>query len=201
MVREWFAALPTIDAVFYAAGIAISGELTRRPDVDGIREAFETNVVGVIHVAEAASSGLRASGGRFVILNSAFSLVTAHGYGGYSASKAALGRIGDALRPELRPATVTDCLLGGVRTDIFRTAATRNPSRAAEEVSRRFGARVARRDSPEVATDILSAAARRKARPGIGTDARLVGFLHRAVPVGLQSAVTRMIGPYPLSRP
>lgn len=189
--------LQSIDAVFYAAGIAESGRLTTDNPQDQMVDVYSANVVGAANVARAAAGELRRSEGRFVTLNSAFSLVTAEGFGSYSASKAALGALANALRPELSPATVTDCLLGGVRTGIFASAAERAGTAASVEVNRRFLGRTARMAPSEAAEKILNAAWQRRKRPAIGLDAVLVKHLDQFAPGLTQARIAAMIGAYP----
>lgn len=68
----------------------------------------------------------------------------------------------EGLRPELAPTTITDCLLGGVDTAIFHTAAHRSGTPAAQVVSERFTRRIARNTPEKAARDILLAAAKRR---------------------------------------
>jgi NAD(P)-dependent dehydrogenase (short-subunit alcohol dehydrogenase family) len=112
-----------LDAVFYLAGKAVTGHLLDPDACDKVDTVLESNLRGVINLASLTAPALRASRGRFVCANSVFSMLTARGFGAYSISKAALSAAMAALRPELAPATVTDCVLGGVRTSIFETAA------------------------------------------------------------------------------
>lgn len=163
--------LTRIDAVFYLAGKAVTGHICDDAAIDKLDAAIAANVRGVINLAAATAPLLQNSRGRFVVANSVFSLVTARGFGAYSASKAALSVIIDALRPELYPATVTDCILGGVRTDIFANAAKIDNTPAAWDVADRFIRSVGKRDPAAAARDIIAAGEQRKYRPSIGRDA------------------------------
>lgn len=193
----FFSAHPEIDTVFYAAGIALSGELTAAKGHEDMLSAVRINVGGLINVARAAAGSLRAHRGRIVVLNSAFSLVTAHGFAAYSASKAALTMICEGLRPELTPATVTVCLLGGVDTPIFHTAAERSGAPAAHEVARRFTRRIARATPGQAAHNIIQAAHKRRRTPRIGLDAHAVTILARISPALSNRLIMQIIGPYP----
>lgn len=194
---DWCRQQRRIDAVFYAAGIASSGLLTEDGGSEDMQAVYSTNVVGAVNMARAAATSLRESAGRFVTLNSAFSLVTAEGFGSYSASKAALGIVVNALRPELSPATVTDCLVGGVRTDIFASAAERSGTAASYEVNRRFLSRTARLQPSAAAASVLDAAWKRKKRSAIGADAWLIRQISQLAPSTTQRIVARKIGGYP----
>lgn len=194
---DWCRQHERIDAVFYAAGIASSGLLAATDLSDELRTVYATNVAGAVNMARAAAAQLRESGGRFVTLNSAFSLVTAEGFGPYSASKAALSIMTQALRPELAPATVTDCLVGGVRTNIFGSAADRAGTEASYEVNRRFLDRTARLAPSAAAKAILDAAWKRRKRPAIGADAHVIRHFSHIAPAATQRLVERKIGKYP----
>ena len=165
--------LNRLDAVFYLAGRAVTGHICDSDALGKLDRVLDSNVRGVINLAAATAPLLRESHGRFVCANSIFSLVTARGFGAYSASKAALGAVVASLRPELQPATITDCLVGGVRTDIFATAAEVDRSPEARAVNDRFMRSIGRRAAREAARDIITAAERRKYRPSIGRDAKV----------------------------
>lgn len=193
----FFAEHPEVETVFYAAGIAISGELTAPRGHDDFTCAVKTNVGGLINIARSSAEALRRNRGRLVALDSAFSQVTAHGYGAYSASKAALNMTCEGLRPELAPATVTTCMLGGVDTGIFATAAQRSGTTAAQEVSRRFTRRIARATPEQAARNILKAARNRRRNPKIGADARAIAALMHISPTLTRRLIMQAIGPYP----
>lgn len=200
VVIPWFRDHPEVTTVIYAAGIAASGPLIDGPGVRQLADTVTTNVVGMLNVAAAAAPALREHAGRLVTLNSAFSLVTAHGYGAYSVSKAGLRAATDALRPELTPATVTDCLLGGIDTPIFDRAADRDPTPATAAVARSFHRRIARQSPDDAAAAILRAAHARKFRPCIGIDALLTKVAVMLLPSLTQRTVLQLIGDYPAAR-
>lgn len=196
-VDAWFESHSDVDTVIYAAGVADSGRLTDETGPGQIRVLMEANVIGAVTVAHAASEMLQDCAGRFVVLNSAFSLVTADGYGAYSASKAALGTVASVLRAELHPATVTDCLLGGVKTPIFHRAAARSPRPAAQLIADRFHRRVARQTPEQAAARITRAAHQRRSTPAIGIDAAIVKVSTNFSSKITQYVVGRLVGDYP----
>jgi len=69
-----------------------------------LRRAFETNVFGLLRMAQLALPGMRRAGrGRIVNVSSLAGRVTAQGGGGYHMTKYAVEAIADALRPEVKP--------------------------------------------------------------------------------------------------
>lgn len=199
-VHSWFSGHPEISTVIYAAGVADSAPLLGDYGVHQLTTLFSANVLGPAIVARAAASSLRAHSGRFVILNSAFSRITAPGYGAYSSSKAALWMLAEALRPELYPATVTDCVLGGVKTPIFHRSAERSGRPEAHIVAEKFKRRVARQQPDIAATRIITAAAGRKHRTCTSVDARLVILANKIFPRITQQIATAVVGPYPAAQ-
>ena len=193
-VRGWFDNHPDVDTVIYAAGLAASGPLTRDGAAVQARTLFDVNVAGLVNVTSAAATSLERTRGRLIVLNSAFGLVTAPGYGAYSISKAALSMACTALRTELAPATVTYCILGGVDTPIFDRAAERAGTKEASDVARRFRQRIARNPPQDTATRILDAGLRRAPRAAIGTDARTGAIAHRIAPSVTQKMMNKLVG-------
>lgn len=69
-----------------------------------LRRAFETNVFGLLRMAQLALPGMRRAGrGRIVNVSSLAGRVTAQGGGVYHMTKYAVEAIADALRPEVKP--------------------------------------------------------------------------------------------------
>ena len=199
-VHSWFSVHPEISTVIYAAGVADSATLLGDNGTDQLTTLFSVNVLGPANVAHAAASSLRAHAGRFVLLNSAFSRITAPGYGAYSSSKAALWMLAEALRPELSPATVTDCVLGGVKTPIFHRSAERSGRPEAHIVAEKFQRRVARQQPAIAAARIITAAAGRKHRTCTSGDARLVILANKLFPRTTQQIANAVVGPYPATQ-
>lgn len=69
-----------------------------------LHRAFETNVFGLLRMAQLALPGMRRAGrGRIVNISSVSGRVTAQGGGVYHMTKYAVEAIADALRPEVKP--------------------------------------------------------------------------------------------------
>jgi NAD(P)-dependent dehydrogenase (short-subunit alcohol dehydrogenase family) len=127
-----------------------------------VREQLQTNVAGPIAVIQAFLPLLRQSGGRIVNVSSINAQLPLPYWAVYSATKAALVAMSDALRMELAPSgvAVSVLTLGAFATDIRRGALEAWPSSAAYESARRTtGALVAMLDAtaaePAAAADAL----------------------------------------------
>ncbi|HMG40374.1 MAG TPA: SDR family NAD(P)-dependent oxidoreductase [Acidimicrobiales bacterium] len=95
------------------------------------RAMFETNVMGVLHVTQAAVPVLRANAPAVVCnVTSSSILAPVAFYAGYRASKAAVSAVCDGLRTELAPfgVRVVEILPGPVDTDMFRVTAGEPPA-------------------------------------------------------------------------
>jgi len=69
-----------------------------------LRRVFETNVFGMLRLAQLVLPGMRAAGrGRIVNIGSVAGRVTTQGGGAYHMTKFAVEALADALRPEVKP--------------------------------------------------------------------------------------------------
>ncbi|MDN5758751.1 MAG: SDR family NAD(P)-dependent oxidoreductase [Tomitella sp.] len=188
-----FAGQPS--CVFTLAGMLYSGTVADTPSEDFAR-VIETNLLGVVHVVRAFLPHVLASGcGHFVTVSSAFGLVTAPGSSAYSASKAAVMRLSEALRMEMRnePVTVTCVAPGGVRTAIAERAGVA-PGVDHSAFAAAFSDRIARTSAERAAARILRGVERGRRTVYIGWDARLAALLTKLGP-----AVTeRILGRVPV---
>ncbi len=109
-----------IDALINNAGIGLAGPLEHL-QMNNVRQVFETNVFGAIRTCQAVLPAMRAQGGGRILnvgsIGGEFGLPFR---GVYSATKAALAIIGDALRFEAGPFGVqtTTILAGDMATAI-----------------------------------------------------------------------------------
>lgn len=103
------------------AGIAVAGPLEYLP-LESLRMQFEINAIGPIALAQAALPMLRESRGRLVFIGSIAGRLSAPFVGPYSASKAALASLVDALRQELASTGIGVSLLefAAVKTPIWQ---------------------------------------------------------------------------------
>lgn len=72
-------------------------------DLDAIRQAFDTNVVGTLRMTRLFAKALAASRGSVVMINSAVLRHSRLGFGGYKMAKAALLALAQSLATELGP--------------------------------------------------------------------------------------------------
>lgn len=85
------------------AGYGQYGPLEEVP-LDAVRRAFETNVFGLLRMAQLALPAMRRAGrGRIVNVSSLAGRVTAQGGGVYHMTKYAVEALADAMRPEVKP--------------------------------------------------------------------------------------------------
>lgn len=102
-VRDVVTAAGRLDLVVNNAGYGLIGPAVEL-ELDELRRQLETNLVGVLAVIRAALPALVASGdGRVVNIGSVSGVTATPFAGAYSASKAALHLLSDALRMELAP--------------------------------------------------------------------------------------------------
>lgn len=114
-----------IDILVNNAGYALVGPIAELP-LNDFRRQFETNVVGAVAMVQAVVPQMVASGGGCVVNIGSVSSLLATPFGGaYSASKAALHLLSDALRPETAPFGIHVVVVraGAVETDFPKAAA------------------------------------------------------------------------------
>lgn len=109
-----------LDVVINNAGLGIAGPLERL-SLEDCSRVLDTNVLGIIRTSQAALPVMRRQGSGLIINISSIGAENGLPYRGlYSASKAAVDRITEALRLELAPFGIQACIVqpGGVRTEI-----------------------------------------------------------------------------------
>lgn len=193
-----------IDVLVNNAGMGISGavEDTALADVKGI---FDVNFFGALCAIKAVLPAMRATGGSIINVSSVAAELSIPFQSFYSATKAALSSLSDALRSEVAPfgIAVTCVLPGDVKTD-FTSSRKKNGLN-----SPAYGQRVARavasmeRDEehgmpPEaVARRIVRLACRRRppATVAVGGKYKLFLLLNRLLPKRLvRFVVGKMYG-------
>jgi NAD(P)-dependent dehydrogenase (short-subunit alcohol dehydrogenase family) len=187
-----------LDALVCNAGIGIFGSVEEVP-LTAAREQFETNWFGALRVLREALPALRrARSARIAIVGSLAGRAPIPFQAHYSASKAALDSLVQALHNELHASNVRVSLIepGDIRTafndatdfDLVRDSQYGERAARAREVIERS---LAQAPGPEiVARAILHAlsARRPRLRYAVGREARLVSFARRWLPerVGLR---------------
>jgi NAD(P)-dependent dehydrogenase (short-subunit alcohol dehydrogenase family) len=91
-----------IDMLVNNAGFGLMGPLAEIP-LSEVRRQLETNVVGPLALVQALIPYMVKQGGRIVNVGSASGVLTTPFAGAYSASKAALHSLSDAMRMEMAP--------------------------------------------------------------------------------------------------
>jgi NAD(P)-dependent dehydrogenase (short-subunit alcohol dehydrogenase family) len=120
-VRELIAHFGRLDVAVANAGFAVRGKVERLTAEDWRRQ-LDVNVVGLAVTARHAIPHLRETAGRVVLIGSVAGMLPAPGVSAYSASKAAVRAIGDALALELTGSGVTCTTIhpGYVESEIGR---------------------------------------------------------------------------------
>jgi NAD(P)-dependent dehydrogenase (short-subunit alcohol dehydrogenase family) len=106
------------------AGYSLTAPIEEAP-MDEVRRQFETNVFGLVRMAQLVLPGMRAQGwGRIVNVSSMGGKLTFPGMGFYHGTKYAVEAISDALRYEVRPFGVKVVVIepGLIRTAFSDTA-------------------------------------------------------------------------------
>lgn len=116
-----------LSALVNSAGISRVAPLALQDPAE-LRQLFEVNVIGLLTVTQAILPLLRVDGGRIINISSLSGRFVLPLLGGYSATKAALEAISDALRRELAPRGihVTVIAPGSVRTAMFDKVAAQD---------------------------------------------------------------------------
>ena len=191
-----------IDALVCNAGFGIFGSIEEVP-LAAAREQFETNVFGVLACVRAVSPDFRSRGaGRIILVGSLAGRAPIPFQAHYSATKAAVDALAQALRMELSPFGVAVSLVepGDIRT-AFNDATDFGMVRPSA-----YGVRIARcegviRRSLEqapgpglVARAILRALSARhpRIRYPVGPDSRLVPLGRRLLPDWLAERLVRL---------
>ena len=131
-----------IDAVINNAGLGVAGPF-ETSDIDEVKKAMETNVYGTTRVCQSVLPYMRKQGHGYVINISSIGSSMGLPYRGfYSASKAAVDIMTEALRMEVMPFGIKVCLVhpGDVKTEIndHRLIAAKDEDDAYDETFKRI---------------------------------------------------------------
>lgn len=189
-----------VDALVHNAGFGVFGPV-EEVDAEAVARQFEVNLFGPLRLTRRLLPGLRARRGRIVFVGSLAGRFALPFQAHYSASKAALAAVSDALRLELAPFGVRVSLVepGDFATGFTDARHTRaldgSPYRArmqacleAVDAQERGG------DSPEGVAAVVAellACARPPARRPVGRWARTLALLQRLLPDRLREEIVR----------
>ncbi|WP_251423880.1 SDR family oxidoreductase [Veillonella agrestimuris] len=124
-----------IDVLVNNAGYAILGAVEEM-SMNEVRANFDVNVFGLLAITQAVLPHMRSQqSGHIINLASISGSVTGAAQGIYSASKAAVIMIGEALSEEVAPFNiqVTSICPGGVRTDFLDNSSMKRPEKQIAE--------------------------------------------------------------------
>jgi len=120
IIEEIYKSDGRIDAVVNNAGLGVAGPF-ETSDIDEIKKAFETNIFGLTRVCQAVLPFMRKQNNGYIINISSIGSAMGLPYRGfYSASKAAVDIMTEALRMEVMHFGIKVCLVhpGDVKTAI-----------------------------------------------------------------------------------
>lgn len=202
--REAVRALPAqvlavhkrVDLLINNAGVALGGtfEQVSEANFDWL---FDINFHAVVQLTRAFLPHLHQSDdARIVNISSLYGLISPPEQTAYSASKFAVRGFSNALRFELEGTTVGVSVVhpGGVATAIARNA--RVPAGATEAEIRKKQAMQAKllRMPPERAGEIIvKGIENRRARILVGTDAKILSWLERILPVSYWQILKKLV--------
>lgn len=155
LVAATVARFGRVDILINNAGIGLAGPVAELDPAD-LERSFAVNLLGPVHLAQAALPHM-AGGGQIINVSSVLAAQTLPYLGGYAAAKAALERVSEAMRMELRGS--------GVAVTVVRPGTTRTGFR-----ERRLGGTGERRRfapkgvPPEAVAAAILRAARREPR-------------------------------------
>ncbi|CAM3629670.1 SDR family oxidoreductase [Tsukamurella ocularis] len=124
-----------IDVLVNNAGYSLLGAV-EEVSLEDVRANFDVNVFGVLTVTQAVLPGMRdRRSGRILNLASISASVTGPAQGIYSASKAAVLMLTEALDAEVAPLGLHAVAIcpGGVRTDFLDASSSRRPAAAIDD--------------------------------------------------------------------
>lgn len=110
LVQRTVAAFGRIDIVVNNAGVGLASPIATLEEHD-LAAAMQVNVYGPLALTQAALPFLRRTGGQVIFVSSVVGLRALPYLGGYAATKAALDRLTESLRVELRGSGVAITLV------------------------------------------------------------------------------------------
>jgi short-subunit dehydrogenase len=187
LIEGAVAACGRVDILINNAGVGLAGPAAEL-DVGDLERALAVDLLGPLRLAQAAVPHMRRQGrGQIINVSSVLAEQTLPYLGGYAAAKAALERLSEALRMELRGS--------GVAVSVLRPGTTRT-----EFSQRRLGRgserrRVAPRGVPpeEVAMALLRVARREPRLAYVSLGDRLSLLAARLAPRIVEAALSRAI--------
>lgn len=180
-----------LDLLINNAGYGLAGAVEHTQLKDA-RQQFEVNFFGAVSCIKAALPLLRESRGRIICISSAAAVFAIPFQAFYSATKASINILANALANELKPFGVSVCALqlGDVKTEF--TAARAKSLRGDDVYGGAIGRSIAvmeqdeqRGMAPEyVAAQVYRIACRRRIKPlyTVGGKYRLFVFLNKLLP-------------------
>jgi short-subunit dehydrogenase len=196
-VSATIAALGAIDVVVANAGIGSFGTVATTP-VEAQARVIEVNLVGVLRTVAATLPHVVARRGYYLLISSAAALAAAPGLAAYSASKAGVEQLGNALRIELAAKGVGVGVAHPcwIDTDLVRDA--RDEIGAFDQIVRRLPPPFSTVTSvEECAEALLDTIARRRRKVFIPRSLAIVAALRSVLASAIaERRMLRDVGPF-----
>ncbi|MCA1558119.1 MAG: SDR family NAD(P)-dependent oxidoreductase [Acidobacteria bacterium] len=179
------------------AGVSLFGNV-EEVSIEDLQWLMNINFWGMVYGVKLFLPALRKEPAAHIVnVSSVFGLVAPPGNAAYSASKFAVRGFTEALRHELEDTNIAvSCVHpGGVATNIARGGRVgAEADAAAKEASVRYHTKVSKTTSEDAARQIIRGIKRRSKRILVGTDARIIDAIHRAVPVNYMAVMDKLSG-------
>jgi butyryl-CoA dehydrogenase len=180
-----------VDVVINNAGIVRlhSLEASEYQDYD---TSINVNIMGVLHGCKEFTPYLKLRPEAWLVyISSVAGLIGAPNYSSYNMTKFAVRGLTESLRNELAGTGIhVSCIHpGGVSTNIHASATC---TEDAQRSSEKLAAVVSKRSAEDAVNTMLKGMARGKKRILIGSEAYLLDFLARLMPVGYDKIVSRL---------
>ena len=179
------------------AGVSLFGYV-EEVSIEDLQWLMNINFWGMVYGVKLFLPALRKESAAHIInVSSVFGMVAPPGNAAYCASKFAVRGFTESLRHELEDTNISvSCVHpGGVATNIARSGRVgASASAVAKEASVNLHTKVSKTTSEEAARQIIRGIKRRSKRILVGSDARLIDVVHRAMPVNYMAVIDKISG-------
>lgn len=184
-----------IDIVINNAGVALGKFSLEEVTLENFEWLMNINFWGVVYGSKLFLPHLRTRPEAWIVnTSSVFGMAGIAFQSPYCAAKFAVRGFTESLRMELRDTQITSIVVhpGGIKTNIVRYARDRSDE-VALRTADAFDRRAARTSAADAAKKIIAGIVHKKSRVLIGSDATLIDFVVRLLPVRYTSIIGRAL--------